>query len=164
MNEKLRNMASLYLRQGNRLLLLYRIGSKVISDSYTASAGGHFEKEELNDARACVLRELYEETGLMEREIDNLSLRYITLRLKNKEIRQNYYFFADLINDKKEITSNEGNLKWFHLEDLLKTMPEMPFSAHYVVKHYIEIGKDTDALYAGIATESGVEFIEMKEF
>lgn len=43
-------------------------------------------------------------------------------------------------------------------------MPKMPFSAHHVVKHYIEIGKDTDALYAGAATESGVAFTEMKEF
>jgi len=164
MDGKLRNMTSLYLRQGNRLLLLYRIGSKVISDSYTASAGGHFEKEELNDAKACVLRELYEETGLTEREIDKLSLRYVTLRLKNNEIRQNYYFFADLIDGERVITNNEGSLKWFQMEELLETMPEMPFSAHYVVKHYIEIGKDTNALYAGVATESGVAFTEMKEF
>lgn len=164
MDGKLRNMTSLYLRQGNRLLLLYRIGSKVISDSYIASAGGHFEKEELNDAKACILRELYEETGLMEREIDKLSLRYATLRLKNNEIRQNYYFFADLIDSEKAITSNEGNLKWFQMEELLETMPEMPFTARYVVKHYIEIGKDTDVLYAGVATESGVVFTEMKEF
>ncbi len=111
MNGKLRNMTSLYLRQGNRLLLLYRIGSRVVSDSYTASAGGHFEPEELNDARACALRELYEETGLTEREIDKLSLRYVTLRLKNNEIRQNYYFFANLTDCGKVITSNEGNLR-----------------------------------------------------
>lgn len=164
MDGKLRNMTSLYLRQGNKLLLLYRIGSKVITDSYTASAGGHFEKNELNDARNCVLRELYEETGLGDREIDNLSLRYITLRLKNGEIRQNYYFFADLIDSEKVITSNEGNLKWFQMEELLEAMPEMPFTAYYVVKHYLEIGKDTDTLYAGIATESGVVFTEMREF
>lgn len=164
MDGKLRNMTSLYLRQGNKLLLLYRIGSKVITDSYTASAGGHFEKDELNDARNCVLRELYEETGLEDREIDNLSLRYVTLRLKNGEIRQNYYFFADLIDSEKVITSNEGNLKWFQMEELLEAMPEMPFTAHYVVKHYLEIGKDTDTLYAGIATESGVVFTEMREF
>lgn len=164
MNGKLRNMTGLYLRQGNNLLLLRRIGSRVVSDSYIASAGGHFEEKELNNAKACVLRELYEETGLAEREIDNLSLRYITLRLKNNEIRQNYYFFADLTDDKKVITSNEGNLKWFQMGDLLKTMPEMPFTARYVVKHYIEIGKNTDVLYAGIATESDVAFTEMKEF
>lgn len=164
MDGKLRNMTGVYLRQGNSLLLLYRIGSKVIPDSYTSSAGGHFEKEELNDAKACVLRELYEETGLTEREIDNLSLRYITLRLKNNEIRQNYYFFADLTDCEKVVTSNEGKLEWFQIERLSEDLPEMPFSARYVVKHYIEIGKDTDALYAGVATESGVEFTEMKEF
>ena len=94
MDGKLRNMTSLYLKHENKMLLLYRIGSKAISDSYTGTAGGHFEKDELNDARACVLRELYEETGTTEQEIDNLSLRYVTLRLKNGEIRQNYCFFA----------------------------------------------------------------------
>lgn len=50
------------------------------------------------------------------------------------------------------------------MKELLETPPEMPFTAHYVVKHYIEIGKDTDALYAGVATESGVVFTEMEEF
>lgn len=164
MDGKLRNMTSLYLQQGNRLLLLYRIGSKVVRDSYTASAGGHFEKEELNDAKACVLRELYEETGLTDGEIQNLSLRYVTLRLKNDEIRQNYYFFADLADSDKVISSNEGRLKWFPMEELSETMPDMPFTAHHVVTHYVKIGKDTDVLYAGIATESGVVFTEMKEF
>lgn len=164
MDGKLRNMAGLYLRHGNQLLLLYRIGSRVISDSYTASAGGHFEKEELSDAKACVIRELYEETGLTEQDIDNLSLRYVTIRLKNGELRQNYFFFADLINNMKEITSNEGNLKWFQMEELLKNLPDMPFTAQYVVKHYAEIGKDTDVIYAGVAMEDGVAFTEMEEF
>lgn len=164
MDGRLRNMTSLYLRHGGKLLLLYRMGSSIIADSYTGTAGGHFEKEELNDAKACVLRELYEETGLTKQEINNLSLRYVTFRLKNGELRQNYYFFADLIDGEKEITSNEGNLKWFRIEDLLETQLEMPFSARYVVRHYVETGKDTDALYVGAATESGVQFIEMKEF
>lgn len=157
-------MTSLYLRSGNRLLLLYRIGSRVVDESFTASAGGHFEKEELNDAKACVLRELYEETGLTEQEIDNLSLRYVTLRMKNNEIRQNYYFFADLIDEDKEITSNEGVLKWFEIDKLAENMPEMPFTAHYVVEHYIKTGRKTYAVYAGIAAESGVSFTEMTEF
>lgn len=160
---KLRNMTGVYLRREDSLLLLYRVGSRVISNSYTASAGGHFEKEELNDARACVLRELYEETGLTEHDIDNLALRYVTLRLKNGEIRQNYYYFADL-NSERELVSSEGSLKWFKMSELLDNMPEMPFSSHYVVKHYIEVGKDTDALYVGVAAEDGVAFTEIREF
>lgn len=118
----------------------------------------------MNDARACILRELYEETGLTEREIDNLSLRYITLRLKDGEIRQNYYFFADLKGRENVLKSNEGTLKWFTMDELSEAIPAMPFSAYHVVKHYIENGKDTDALYAGIATETGIAFTEMKEF
>lgn len=165
MDGKLRNMTSLYLRSGDRLLLLYRIGSSVVPDfSYTGSAGGHFEKDELNDAKACVLRELNEETGLTEEDIENLSLRYVTIRLKNNELRQNYYFFADLTDGEKVFTSNEGNLKWFAIGELSKNPPKMPFTAHYVVKHYVEVGKDTDALYAGAATESGVTFCEIKDF
>lgn len=68
---KTRNMTSIYLVKDKKMLLLYRIGSRVIKNSYTGTAGGHFEKEELNDPKACVLRELLEETGLGEKDIGN---------------------------------------------------------------------------------------------
>lgn len=164
MPPRLRCMTGIYLRHNDRLLLLYRMGSSVIDDSYTASAGGHFEKDELNDPRACVLRELYEETGLFENDISNLSLRYISLRLKNGEIRQNYYFFADLKDPDIKFTSDEGKLKWFTLDELHNSPPKMPYSAHYVVRHYIEKGQYNDTLYVGATTENGMNFTEMKEF
>ena len=164
MDGKLRNMTSLYLRQGNRLLLLYRVGSGVIADSYIGTAGGHFEKDELNDARACVLRELYEETGLTEGDIRDLRLRYVTLRLKNGELRQNYYFFAELPESDRLIESNEGCLKWFDLQEMAEPQVEMPYSARYVVMHYARKGRDTDALYIGASAASGVVFTEISEF
>ena len=163
MTGKLRNMTTVYLRRGDELLLLYRVGSSVIADSYTGTAGGHFEKDELNDAKACVLRELYEETGLTERDIANLSLRYVTLRLKNGEIRQNYYFFADLISCDKPLASNEGNLKWFCIEELEKSLPEMPFSAGFAMKHWLEIGRYNDSLYVGVSDGAGVTFSELSD-
>ena len=61
MDGKLRNMTSVYLTGERGILCLYRIGSRVVSDKYVGSAGGHFEQNELNDARACALRELNEE-------------------------------------------------------------------------------------------------------
>ena len=64
MDGKLRNMTAVYLLHGDEILFLYRQGSRVVGDSYVGTAGGHFEKDELNDARACVLREAYEELGL----------------------------------------------------------------------------------------------------
>ena len=71
---KLRNMTAIYLLQGDKVLLLYRKGGQVVNDVWTGSAGGHFEEFELNDAKACVLRELEEELGLCENDIENLSL------------------------------------------------------------------------------------------
>jgi len=63
MDGKLRNMTSLYLTDDAGVLCLYRMGSRVANNRYVGSAGGHFEQSELNDARACVLREAFEELG-----------------------------------------------------------------------------------------------------
>ena len=79
MNGLLRNMTSIYLYDDdNRVLLLYRVGSRVVNNAYIGTAGGHFEKEELNDAKKCVLRELYEEVGLTVSDIEEPKLRYVT--------------------------------------------------------------------------------------
>ena len=50
----LRNMTGIYLSCGNQLLLLYRQGSRVVNNLWIASAGGHFEPEELNDPERCM--------------------------------------------------------------------------------------------------------------
>lgn len=67
MDGKLRNMTSVYLSKGERMLLLFRQGGRVVNNVWVGSAGGHFEEYELNDARACVLRELEEELGIKTR-------------------------------------------------------------------------------------------------
>ncbi len=159
---KLRNMTTLYLSRGDKMLMLYRQGSRVVNDVWTGSAGGHFEEFELNDARACVLRELQEELGIMEHEISNLRLRYVTLRRIKGEIRQNYYFFAEL-NDgvDREFISDEGICRWFPLSELPSL--EMPFTAGYVIAHYLETGYGTDRVYGGIADGETVVFVEMPE-
>ena len=109
MDGTLRNMVSIYISKGDKMLLLYRQGSRVVNDVWVGSAGGHFEEYELNDARACVLRELWEELCITDKEIENLKLRYVTLRRTKGEIRQNYYYFADLKeNVSEKLSSNEG--------------------------------------------------------
>ena len=79
-------MTSIYLMRGDKILLLYRQGGKVVNNVWTGSAGGHFETFELNDAQACVLREMKEEIGLGAGDIESLSLRYVTLRRNKGEI------------------------------------------------------------------------------
>lgn len=154
---KLRSMASVYLRRDNQLLLLYRQGNSIVSNLWIGSAGGHFEEGEVKDARQCLLRELYEELAISKASLSNLSLRYVTLRYADGELRQNYYFFADLI-DPEVMTpaSTEGITKWFALNDM-DGLP-MPFTARYMIDHYLRTGQFNDLLYAGIANDSGVQF------
>lgn len=159
----LRNMTSIYLSKGKKMLLLYRQGSRVVNNKWVSSAGGHFEKDELNDSQACVLRELKEELNISASAIDNLSLRYITLRRTEEEIRQNYFFFADLKDDVDDnLMSNEGISKWFDYSELLSL--EMPFTAKYVIKHFLELGFQNDKVYVGIADGKKVVFVNMPEF
>ncbi|NLO08488.1 MAG: NUDIX domain-containing protein [Clostridiales bacterium] len=162
MSIKLRNMTAIYLLYGEKILFLYRIGSRVANNLYVGTAGGHFEHEELNDPMSCVLRELYEETGLVKDDIENLELRYITCRLKNNEVRQNYYFFADLLSMEKKLSSAEGNLEWVDLKKAV--LLPMPCSAKHVVEHFVSIGRNTDCLYAGVTTDNGIDFKELHEF
>lgn len=161
MDGKLRNMTSVYItnKSKDKMLLLYRQGGRVVNNVWVASAGGHFEECELNDAKACVLRELDEELGLVESDIDNLSLRYITLRRANGEIRQNYFFFAELNDVDKELSSDEGIIRWFDFSELSEL--EMPFSAKFVIEHYLKIGHKSDDLYGGVADGEKVVFVKM---
>ncbi|MDE7224623.1 MAG: NUDIX domain-containing protein [Acetatifactor sp.] len=163
MEGKLRNMVALYLMTGDKLLLLYRIGSRVLAKPVWCGIGGHFEREELNDARAALLREVEEEIGLQERDLEDLRLRYVTLRQKDGEIRLNYYFFARLTEDAAvSETCDEGILEWVPLEQVCDR--DMPYTAGYVVRHYLETGRWEEALYCGIAGRQGVQFVKLEEF
>ena len=161
MDGKLRNMTSLYLTKDECILCLYRIGSRVANQMYIGSAGGHFESDELNDARKCVLREAYEELGILEEDLIDLKMRYITLRLKNGEVRQNYYFFARLRED-RELTSTEGQLHWVKFKDIPQL--KMPSSAKHMILHYLQQGRFDDKLYAGVSESWGANFSPLSEF
>ena len=161
MDIKLRNMTSGYLTGEQGILCLYRIGSRVANNKYIGSAGGHFEKDELNDPEKCVLREMQEELGLTESDVEGLRLRYITHRLVGGEIRQNYYFFARLKGE-RELTSTEGNLRWVPFEEFPDL--EMPVSAKHMILHYLKEGRFTDDLYCGVTEESGTRFVVMRDF
>ena len=159
---RLRPMTAIYITRGDKILLLYRIGSKVVGNSYTGAAGGHMESDEYRDPKACVLREMKEEIGLTEDALDGLKLRYITMRNKNGEIRQNYYYFAEIKAGFDVSSSNEGRLEWHSLGSL-DTLP-MPVTARYVVDHYMKVGRYDDKLYGGLTTSDGPVFAVMDDF
>ena len=163
MDEKLRNMTSLYITKGDQMLLLFRQHGSVVSDTWVGSAGGHFEENELNDPKACVVRELKEELGISEHAIRNLVLRYVTLRRMKGEIRQNYYFFAELDSEAGDhIVSTEGISRWFTLSEL--SALEMPYTAKFVIAHYLSIGQKTNAMYVGVADGKRVNFTILPQY
>uniref|UniRef100_UPI0040574846 NUDIX domain-containing protein n=1 Tax=Acetatifactor sp. TaxID=1872090 RepID=UPI0040574846 len=156
-------MTAIYLTCEEQILLLYRQGGRVVNNVWVASAGGHFEENELNDACACVLRELQEELHINEDMLDKLALRYVTLRRTEKEIRQNYYFYAELKNGRElELNSDEGRLQWFPIEEIKNL--EMPFSAKFAMEHWLEIGRYNTKIYGGIADGTTVVFTELPAF
>ena len=159
---RLRNMTAIYIIHQDKLLMLYRIGSRVVEPSW-CGIGGHFEESELNDPLACVLREMEEETPIKREMLENLTFKYVTLRLKKSEIRQNYYYFASLKDDARlNLESSEGKLRWVPLDQVMEK--EMPLTAKFMLQHYLEIGRFDDKLYSGTTLEDKMVFTELKEF
>ncbi|WP_303973620.1 NUDIX domain-containing protein [Streptococcus merionis] len=149
MTQTMREMTSIYLLHDRKILLLFRQGGRVVNNVWVAAAGGHLEPEELNHPYQGAIRELEEELGLTEDYLKEMALRYITLRSVNGEIRQNYFYFAQVRNaDSLNLISNEGQLQWFDLDQINQL--DMPLSARMILKHYIEIGCETSALYGGL--------------
>ena len=76
---------------------------------------------------------------------------------------KNYYFFAELNNGiKMNLKSNEGQLKWFLLDEINGL--KMPFTAKHVTEHWLDVGRNTTDIYGGIADGEKVVFTEMCAF
>lgn len=160
MDGKLRQMTALYLMKGEKMLLLYRIGSRVVAPSW-CGIGGHLEPEEIGDAKAGVLREVREEIGLTEGDMENLTMRYMTLRYTKGEIRCNFYFFAELKDGVNlSMTCPEGVLEWVPVDSVLDR--NMPVTAKFMLEHYLREGRYTDILYGGVTTETEAHFTAME--
>ena len=120
----------------------------------------------MNDPKACVLRELKEELSVTQEMLEDLQFRYVALRRTQGEIRQNYYFFGDLKEDavlKSDCSDcSEGSLEWVPFDSVLKK--EMPFTAKYMLEHYMSTGRFDDKVYAGVTTPDGIVFTELEDF
>lgn len=164
---KLRNMAGIYITNGDRMLMMYRVGSRVFKGALWAGIGGHFENDELNEPTECVLRELFEETGITANDIENLKLKYITTRKAGDEIRQQYLYFANLHNKDVNIQScDEGEVFWIETNQILKL--KMSFTNGECLKHYFSTGKNDDELYSGVVNVSdgipAMYFIPLRDY
>jgi 8-oxo-dGTP diphosphatase len=113
------------------------------------TAGGHFETGELNDPEACLWREVNEELGLPSNAFANMKLRYIALSTGSEQIRTNFYHFASLRDGvSHELMNNEGELRWFTLQDAKNC--EMPLSFKSCFNHYLDVGCNDEYIYTAV--------------
>lgn len=146
----LKNMSGIYIFYENKILIMKRSKKEFNSVGQYFSIGGKFEPNELNQPKKCLLRELEEETGLIEGDIDNLQLKYIIIRNHNGTITLNHLFFANLIKAKELKTCNEGTLEWVPIEEIFNK--PLPDSSRVCLKHYFAGGMKSQEITVAVAT------------
>lgn len=146
-NISLRNLTTIYIFDEDRVLLMHKLHSRVFTGAIWSGIGGHFEPSELNEPTTCVLRELHEETGIAPEDVTNLKLRYVTTRLAQDELRQQYIFFADLARPVEIVPCEEGEVSWVPLVTLFDR--QMSLTNELCLRHYFQSGRSSDAIFVG---------------
>jgi len=147
----LRNMATVFLFNEDKLLMLKRSADKAFNPGVWSVIVGHIESHEWKNPLATALRELSEETGFSESDLIDINFRYILIREARDEIRMQYVFVAK--TDRRDFRdSNEGELYWVPKEDILSK--NMTVTIYNSLKHYLEHGNG-DGVTVGVFDKDG---------
>lgn len=151
-------MTSIFLTREGRILLLYRIGSSAVPDSWVG-IGGHVDPHEIRDPTRAALRELEEEVDIRSDQICDLALRYVSLRDSGHELRLTYYFTAAL-RPETPIPNEcpEGELRWYDIDPGPTDLP-MPPTAAVALKHWLSRGRHDDLLRSIVMTSDGPQVL-----
>lgn len=144
---KSRMMAAAMLFHGDELLMMERSLARTLNPGMWAAVGGHLEPDELSRPRDACLREIFEETGFAPDDIEELTLRYILLRNKDGELRQQF-IYSGRAKRKDFIDTDEGQLHWVPLADVLDR--DIPYIFRMMLEHYFRVGPGEHA-WVGIA-------------
>ncbi|OPA73782.1 hypothetical protein BVG16_27250 [Paenibacillus selenitireducens] len=148
---ELRQMATAFIFHQDNVLMIKKSPNKFSDVEFWSGLGGHLEPHELNDPMRACLREIYEESGIEESEIHDLKLRYILLRIKNDEIRQQYVYFGNT-DQTQFINSEEGELHWIPSQALLGL--HMSSIIRFMLYHFLETPNNTGMLVGTITLDS----------
>ncbi|MGZ9583727.1 NUDIX domain-containing protein [Paenibacillus marinisediminis] len=132
---KMREMATAFFSYNDKLLMMKKKPGRVFSFEFWSGVGGHLEAQEINHPYEACLREIEEETGLKKGDLFNLELRYILLRQKDDEIRQQYVYFGESRHT-DVISSEEGELYWIHKNDVENL--QISTILKFMLQHYNE--------------------------
>lgn len=144
-----RNVATAFLFNNNDFLLMKRSEKRKIAPGFWAGVGGHLEPDEINDPRAACLREIYEETGIEAKYIDEFKLKYIIIRRSQNEIRVNYIYFGNS-NIREFVDTDEGKLYWIPVGELLNR--EFTNTIRITLTHYLELGNLMNDVLVGVVS------------
>lgn len=143
---KLRTIATAYLMNNEDFLLMKRSMNKKFAHGIWAGVGGHIEPHEINKPEEACLREIFEETGIEEKDIENLNLKYIVLRRSKDEIRIQYVYIG--VSKTRNVSqTDEGELFWINRNELFER--ELSATTRSTLKHYLEFKDDFKDILVG---------------
>jgi 8-oxo-dGTP diphosphatase len=120
------------LNHANEYLLLQRATTKQFAPNRWTGIGGSVEPEELNNLRASALRELQEETNILEAEVDNFTLRRVLLHARMNDQLTMLLYFTGSLDAYTLPECTEGMLAWIaptqlsELDIIESTRPVLP--------------------------------------
>lgn len=136
---KMRLLSAALLFNGDDLLMMERSPNRQLSPGSWAAVGGHIEPAEIRDPEAACRREIWEETGFGPEDLLELRLQYILLRLKDDELRQQFFYIGRTA--RRDYTdTEEGRLAWIPRAEVLKAERTIPFVYRSLLAHYFEFG------------------------
>ena len=146
----IKNMSGIYLFCENKVLMMKRIKNDYNGEGKYFSIGGKFEKEELNNPKKCILRELEEETGIKENQIQDLKMKYLFIRNYNGMVVQNYFFFAELTYMPDLKQCKEGTFEWVPVAEIFDK--PLPPSSKVCLEHYLKNGQYVQDFFVAVGT------------
>lgn len=157
-------MATAFLFNEGKVLMMKKSSSRITDTAFWTGLGGHVEADEFNFPRRACVREIYEESGIAENEIEALTLKYILLRTKDEEIRQQFVYFGKTSRT-DYVNSDEGELYWIDQDKLLEL--RMSKIVSFMVEHYLSNPDRSEVMVGTITLDQeekpSIQWSELKD-
>ena len=109
-----------YIHRGEEILFIHKGGKDLNTGKYLG-IGGHLEKGE--SPTECIIREIYEETGIKKEELSNLRMRAV-ITFVNPVYEDEYIHLYEAeytgTDDPALKPCDEGELKWIPVSEVYK--------------------------------------------
>ncbi|GEN45493.1 NUDIX hydrolase [Alkalibacillus haloalkaliphilus] len=145
---KLKQFAAAFLfNENDEVLLLQKKTDAKFLAGKRVPIGGHMETGEMNDPQSACLREIYEETGIEQNQVSDLTHKYVVHRMKNDHIYIQFIYFGKLQSNVDVVESDEGELNWIPSARLKDE--NVTEAIRELVMHYEDIGQYDEEIYVG---------------